>query len=201
MIWKQQRHINYQIKRPIGRAVLCITIDSPQGATTHTTYAAVEQACQDGLSKRFNLGQQAPINFGALDQDFGQIGHSHTSRSLFSGDYIFPADCDSATRDLLQGIAHIKHNSNTLIRQQTPLTRRTMSHSGSQLKKTLPHLEVGDTLDITKPSVTTPSWFNYTQLTLIQWQSGVTVLLEKTPGNTNLSKLRAIRLKSSLQVV
>ena len=67
---KQQRHINHQIKKPKGRAILQVTVDTPNGTVTHTTQDNVEQACTEGLRTRFNLGQRAPINFGALAQGF-----------------------------------------------------------------------------------------------------------------------------------
>jgi hypothetical protein len=105
---KRQQRINHQSKKPKGSAILQVPIDTPHGAVTHTTQETVEQACKDGLRTRFNLGQRAPINFGALAQDFGQLGYSQASHRLFNGDYVFPADCDSATRDLLLGIAHMK---------------------------------------------------------------------------------------------
>ena len=75
---KHQRHINHQIKVPRGRAILQVKIDTPQGTITHANREDVETACKEGLSERFNLGQRAPINFGALAQDFGQLGNSQS---------------------------------------------------------------------------------------------------------------------------
>ena len=119
---RRQRHINHQIKKPKGRAILEVTIDTPHGAVTHTTQDTVEQACKDGLPTRFNLGHRAPINFGALAQDFGQMGYSQASHRLFNGDYIFPADYDAATRDLLLGIATMKENFRNIAREEDKVT-------------------------------------------------------------------------------
>ena len=119
----QQRCINHQIKAPKGRAILQVTVDTPHGSVTHTTQDTVERVCQEGLGTRFNLGQRAPINFGTLAQDFGHLGYSQASHRLFNGDYIFPADCDSATRDLLLGIAQMKkqfHNTDLGTDEITP---------------------------------------------------------------------------------
>ena len=58
--------------------------------------------------KTGQLRDQLGHMFGALAQDFGQLGHSPASRRLFCGNYVFPTDYDTATRDLLEDIAHLK---------------------------------------------------------------------------------------------
>jgi hypothetical protein len=201
---KQQRHINHQIEKPKGQAILQVTIDTPHGAVTHTTQDTVEQACKEGLCTRFNLGQRAPITFGALAQDFGQLGYSQASHRLFNGDYIFPADCDSATRDLLLGIAHMKkqfQNTDLDADEVTPKDYISFwksakedtasSRSGRHFGHYKAICENPTLVKLHTGNINLAAQYDNP---LKRWQSGVTVLLEKLQGNTNLSKLQAICL-------
>ncbi len=201
---KRQRHINHQIKVPRGRAILQVKIDTPQGTITHANREDVETACKEGLSERFNLGQRAPINFGALAQDFGQLGNSHASHLLFKGEYNFPADCDSATKDLLQGIAHIKRQFQSMDPIADTVTPDDYISFWKSAKEDTASSKSGRHFGHYKAICGDPTLVelhtNNINLAaqygnpLKRWQSGVTVLLEKIPGNTNLAKLRAICL-------
>ena len=132
------------------------------------------------------------------------MGYSQASHKLFNGDYIFPADCDSATKDLLLVIAQIK----TQFQQTTPTADKVTPEdfttywksakektASSKSGRHFGHYKaICDSPTLVKLHTDNINIAAQYGNPLKRWQSGVTILLEKIPGNTNLAKLRAIFL-------
>lgn len=132
------------------------------------------------------------------------MGYSQASQRLFNGDYIFPADCDAATRDLLLGIAIMKENFRNMAREEDKVTTEDFISFWKSAKEDTASSRSGrhfghykavcDNSTLVKLHIDNINLAAQYGNPLNRWQSGVTVLLEKLQGNTNLSKLRAICL-------
>ena len=105
---RQQRTINAQIKPRASRSVANITVDTPYGTQEYSSKEEVEYHTAQHLRQRFSLGQRAPLHHGTLHNDFGDLADTEATHRLFNGTYVFPPNCDTATKQYLQEAMHIK---------------------------------------------------------------------------------------------
>ena len=205
----RQRRINKVVRAPRGRAVLKVQLNDPKitpstEADYRTTEREIVQEVNSRLGERFQLGKRAPSSSGALKEALGDLAMSPASQEILDGTFQFPDDCDHATKLLLEEVHHIYSSLENSEQDSGQLSiddytgywktmdeRTSSSYSGRHLG----HYKASiDNQDISALQASNVNLSLSRGVPLSRWKKGVTVLLEKEPGNCFIEKLRAICL-------
>ena len=105
---KRWRRISRSTKKPHGRSVLSVKVPNLKGKgydEFHTEREVFDQVSKN-LSSRFRLAFSAPAYKGTLFDDIGFLGDTAAAQAILEGNYVFPDDCNPATRLLFEEAAH-----------------------------------------------------------------------------------------------
>ena len=105
---RRQRNINKFTKDGRGRSVLQVQVETPKGLKLYTRRKDVHQQCGTKLVERFGLGRRAPISMGAMAEALGNLSNTEAAQQILDDAFVFPPDCDPATKDLLREASRVK---------------------------------------------------------------------------------------------
>ena len=204
---KQWGRVNYSTRKPRGEQVFSVKVPVPDAGDEifeeYTTEDAIFDQVSTGLDERFRLAMSAPAYSGQLFDDIGFCGDTAAAQAILEGTYVFPPDCDPATRLLLEEAAKTyRQLSNEEIASYVTLedfqywwrrarARTSSSYSGLHFDHYIA-AAYDDGLSALHAAKLT--FCAQKGVPLERWGIGVTVLLEKICGNNFVNKLRAICL-------
>ncbi len=199
------RRLNRAMAKKSGRSVTRVQVVERDGRVREaTTRREVESTIFGEIhGKRFYLAEQAPICKGKMRGEFGYMANTDAGRAVLSGTYPLPSVEDIGTREIMKEIACLRQlvpeNSVDLRVRHTKWQAKwrkanettSSSHSGLHFSHYIagassPFLSHHHSL---KASICSMYGF-----TLERWTEGLTCILEKSPGNCLVTKLRAILL-------
>ena len=104
------RRLNYSMAKPKGRSAKIVQTPVDDGSVIeYDTQHSVENGIWDGIhGKRFYLAEQAPICQGRLRGEFGYNAATPAARQVLDGTYVYPPDCDPATKLILKECEQIR---------------------------------------------------------------------------------------------
>ena len=95
--------VNFSAKKPRGRDVISVKVKLPdETVEVIRTKKEVFETVSSHLAERFRLAFTAPICSGKLFDDIGFLGDTEAVEKILLGTYVFPPNCDPATRLLLE---------------------------------------------------------------------------------------------------
>jgi hypothetical protein len=182
-----------------------VQVEDQSGAILeHTTKDAVEDCIFSEVhNNRYTMAGEAPICKGELFWDFGYVANTQASTAVLEGMYVAPHKSDDDMRELFAEI--------TAIRQTIPKDLVVMSITPEQWKaywkmvneetsSSESGLHFGHYIVGCKSEIIAhyhAAWVSVILAHAIQlkrWSWGLSVMLEKTLGNTLVTKLRSILL-------
>ena len=196
--------INNAKKRTTGGSISKVSVTVDGVITTHTTEATVVPVVMQFCNKKFMLTHDTPLMDGSdISNDIGFDGSSPACAQIRAGTYTFPASTDTHTKTLLTLIGTVTRRLNfKLVRHSITVDDFIEYWKGSREKTSSSYsgLHFGHWK--------AASWNKFTAsihaksielafragLPLKRWKVGLSVMLEKIPGNTSVEKLRAILL-------
>jgi hypothetical protein len=199
------RRLNYAMDKRSGRSVTRVQVVEKDGSVRESgTKREVEATVFSEIhGKRFYLAEQAPICKGKLRGDFGYMADTTAGEEVLSGTYPLSQVDDVGTRDIMDEIARLRQivpaNSVDLrirhpkwrAKWQGAKERTSSSHSGLHFS----HYIAGAKSPLLSHHHSLKASICATQgLALDRWKQGLTCMLEKSPGNCLVTKLRAILL-------
>ncbi len=206
---KQQRRfwrkLNYVTGKKRTRSATSVQVEDQSGAILeHTTKETVEDSIFSEVhNKKYTMAGEAPICNGELFKDFGHMANTPALKAVLDGTYIAPQDTNIATHEPLAEIAAFRPiiPSNLVVIFITPdqwkaswkilNEEKSSSESGIHFG----HYIGGCKSDIIAHYHTARvSVVLAHAIQLERWSWGLLVMLEKTIGNTLVTKLRAIIL-------
>ena len=139
---------------------------------------------------------------GAMAEALDNLSDTEAAQQILDDEFVFPPDCDSATRDLLREASWVKlefdklppTNSDTTIEDFVEFwsTCREKTASSKSNRHFAHYRAACDDIELVKLHVGSINLAARRCVPLERWRSGVTVLLEKVLGNVFIDKLRAI---------
>ncbi len=199
------RKLNFVTGKKRMRSATSVQVEDQSGAIfEHTTKDAVEDCIFSEVhNKRYMMAGEAPICKGELFRDFGYVANTQASTAVLEGTYVAPHESDDAIRELLAQITAIQQiiPKNLVVISITPeqwkaywkMVNKETSSSESGLhfgryivgckSEVIAHYHAARVSVILAHAIH-----------LERWSWGLSVMLEKTLGNTLVTKLRAILL-------
>ncbi len=197
--------MNYVTGKKQTRSATSVQVEEQSGAMLeHTTKEIVEDSIFSEVhNKRYTKEGEAPICNRELFKDFGHMENTPALKAVLDGTYIAPQDSDTATCELLAEIAAIRRiiPSKLVVIFITPdqwkaywkIVNKETSSSESGIH--FGHYIVGCKLDII-------AHYHAARVLVVlayaiqleRWSRALLEMLEKTIGNTLVTKLRAILL-------
>ncbi len=125
---KQQRsfwrRLNYVTGKKQMHSTTSVQVEDQSGAILeHTTKERVKDSIFSEVhNKRYTMAGEAPICNGELFKDFGHMANTPALKAVLDETYIVPQDSNTATCELLEEIAAIRHiiPSNLVVTFITP---------------------------------------------------------------------------------
>eukprot|EP00956_Cyclotella_meneghiniana_P012156 scaffold17260_cov86-Cyclotella_meneghiniana.AAC.3 len=205
---EKQKRINFAVRPPQGRSVTQVQLNDPKTTPTseadfRTEEEDIIKECNARLSQRFSLGKRAAISHGKLLEDLGNLGDTAAARRILEGTYEFPENADPATVLLLKELARMAlemegENDDgwlTVPEFQDYWKKAKERTSSSYSGRHFGHYKAASKDDFLSALHTgNINLATHRGRPLDRWRKGVTVLLEKEPGNCFIDKLRAILL-------
>ena len=199
------RRLNYSMAKPKGRSVRVVSVEIPGGGVREVEgQAEVENVLWSNIhNQRFYLGEQAPICKGQMRNAFGYLATTIAARQVLAGTYTYPAEFDTATKELCEVCARIRLGvpANSV---KTTIRGVDWSYRWGRAKEKTSSSESGLHFGHYKAAARSPmlSHLHALKTTLAlkrgfaleRWSRGLSVMLEKMFGCTLVSKLRAILL-------
>jgi hypothetical protein len=200
---KQWRQINHSTRPPRGGNPTAIKVQMPTGTIKYNTEEEVFENAAAHLSKRFWLAYLAPVFLSEIMNDIGYLGDTQHARVILEGTYTYSPDTDQWTMKILKE-AHMSYQqlSNKSIDTTVSIfdfqdywqganeaisslySRIHFGHyKAASFDKNLSALHAAKLSACAKKGIP-----------LARWGVGLTILLEKTWGNNNIHKMRAIVL-------
>jgi hypothetical protein len=197
--------LNYVTGKKQTRSATSIQVPEPSGLVMELyKQEPVEDAIFSEVhGSRYTLANKAPICNGRLFEDFGYLANTPASKAVLDGTYLPPSDLDTATKELFDKIAAIrrillKDSISPLItpaqwkRYWEAVNKET---SSSELGLHFGYYIVGCKSDIIAHYHAARVTVNLAHaIQLKRWSRSLSVMLEKMPGVTLVTKLRAIIL-------
>ena len=200
---KTWRKINYSTRPPRGAAPTCIQVETPSGTSTYRTEEEMFEHSAHHLSLRFRHAFSAPIYSSSLLQEVGPLGDTDRAQDILDGTFTYPQDTDLWTTKFFEEAQHTYamlggENIDTAISVsdfqgfwQRANENKSSSFSGghyghykaASFDKHLSAFHAAKLTACARKGVV-----------LSRWTVGLTVLLEKTPGNNKIHKMRGIVL-------
>ena len=200
---KTWRKINYSTRPPRGTAPTTIQVETPIETTTYNTEEEIFDHSSHHLSTRFRHAYSAPIYNSHLLQELGPLGDTTVANEILDGTYEYPPDTDTWTRKYFEEAQHTfsllgdeKIDTTISISDFQSYWQRadekvSSSFSGchfghykaASFSKDLSALHAAKLTACARKGIVLP-----------RWTVGLTVLLEKTPGNNRIHKMRGIVL-------
>ena len=188
-----------------GSAVARLTVKSDTGdEVTFATREGVEQQASMAIAERYKKARTAPIlQDERLFNDFGYSANTPAARRILDGTYIFPEEMDFHTKLLLQE-AHLLYHKMSKIEVEDMISTEEFQAYWRKANENVQssasgvhfgHLKAAS-FDKCQSSMyaTKLSLASTSGIPLKRWETGLTILLEKSPGNINIDKMRAICL-------
>jgi hypothetical protein len=189
-----------------GRRVQEVQVEDSNGViTNYTTQNGIENAIWSNIhQQRFFLAEDAPICQGDLRQEFGYLANTDAAQAVLNGEYVPSNPIDPATKDIFSEVAKIRsiipenHISDLItagdwgrhwmrgVREETSSSESGL-HFGHQIAGAHSPL-------ISHAHATQCSILLRRGIHLDRWARGLSVMLEKTRGCTEVSRLRSILL-------
>ena len=200
---KKWRKINYSTRPPRGAAPTCIQVETPSGTSTYRTEEEIFEHSAHHLSLRFRHAYSAPIYSSSLLQEVGPLGDTDRAQEILDGTFTYPQDTDVWTTKFFEEAQHTyamlgNEGIDTAISVsdfqgywQRANENKASSFSGghyghykaASFDKHLSAFHAAKLTACARKGVV-----------LSRWTVGLTVLLEKTPGNNRIHKMRGIVL-------
>ncbi len=200
---KKWRKINYSTRPPRGAAPTCIQVETPSGTTTYRTEDEIFEHSSHHLSLRFRHAYSAPVYGSTLIQEVGPLGDTDRTQEILEGTFTYPHDTDLWTTKFFEEAQHTyallgSEGIDTAISVsdfqgfwQCANENKSSSFSGghyghykaASFDKHLSAFHAAKLTACARKGVV-----------LSRWTVGLTVLLEKTPGNNKIHKMRGIVL-------
>ena len=200
---KSWRKINYSTRPPRGTAPTAIQVETPLETTTYTTEEEIFDHSAHHLSTRFRHAYSAPIYNSELLHELGPLGDTNVANEILEGTYEYPPDTDIWTKKYFE---EAQHTFSLLGEEEIDTTisivdfqsywqradeKVSSSFSGchfghykaASFSKDLSAFHAAKLTACARKGVVLP-----------RWTVGLTVLLEKTPGNNRIHKMRGIVL-------
>jgi hypothetical protein len=200
---KSWRKINYSTRPPRGATPTTIQAETPLGTTTYNTKEEIFDHSAHHLSLRFCHAYSARIYNSSLLQELGPLGDTENAREILEGTYEYPPDTNLWTIKYFEEAQHTyallgNKEIDTIISVadfqnfwQRADEKVSSSFSGghfghykaASFSKDLSALHAAKLTECAQKGVV-----------LARWTVGLTVFLEKTPGNNKIHKMRGIVL-------
>ena len=200
---KSWRRINYSTRPPRGTAPTVIQVETPIGTTTYNTEEEIFDHSANHLSVRFCHAYTAPIYASSLLQELGPLGDTDNARRILEGTYEYPPDTDLWTRKYFEEAQH----TYALLGDEeidTTISVSDFQHFWQRADEKVSSSFSGGHFGHYKAASYSKdlSALHAAKLTacaqkgvvLSRWTVGLTVLLEKIPGDNRIHKMRGIVL-------
>ena len=202
---KRWRRIGNCIRPQRGSAISRVAVDHGSGEIMYATREGVETNASDAIAQRYLTARSAPILQNQdLHSDFGFLADTEATRQVLQGNYVYPESIENYTRLLLQEAHEIfmrlpqEEVKIFLSEEEFRYYWRYVAKADTQSSASGVHFEHYITASYDKELSTLQaaklSLAAATGTPLDRWSKGITVLLEKVPGSTNISSFRAICL-------
>ena len=188
-----------------GQSVQRVQAEDESGTVVEfSDQSGIENAIWSNIHhRRFYLAEEAPICQPPLRDEFGYCAQTTAGRAVLAGTYEFPPQTDPATRELLEEVQRIREiipadSVSTLItgsqwseywkkaREETSSSESGL-HFGHQIASA--HSPLLSHLHATRCSIALRRGFGFQR-----WTRGLSVMLEKIKGCSEVSKLRSMLL-------
>ena len=191
-------------KRTTGGSISKVSVTVDGDTSTYTTEATVVPVVMEACNKKFMLTHNTPLmNASDISNDIGFTGSSPACAQIKAGTYTFPASTDTHTKTLLTLIGTVTRRLNRkLVRHNITVDDFINYWKGSREKTSSSYsgLHFGHWKAASWNKFTASIYAKSIELAfraglpLKRWKIGLSVMLEKIPGNTSVEKLRAILL-------
>lgn len=200
--WKR---LNQAMRRQQGRSVQQVQVEQGDGTIqNHLGQEEIENAIWSNIhQKRFYLAEQAPICSPQLKGEFGYTADTCAAQAVLAGQYSPPFEVDAATQELFDSIAQIRAEIQAdsvdciishgqwsdywLHAKEETSSSRSGRHFGTY--KAGAHSEIISHCHALQTSIALKRG-----ILLERWAQGLSVMLEKVPGCSLITKLRSILL-------
>ena len=203
---EQQREAAAAIRHALGTtrggSVRQVTTTDDNGvATLHTEETAVIQAIMTTNEARFRLTETTPPMTEPLRTQLGFLGTTEAAQQILDGTYIAPPDLDPWTAHFLDQLRRLRDSDSEIdttisaedYKQFWKSSRERTASSFSGLH--FSHCKAAAQSDYLSECHAITTELAYASgFSLPRWQVGLSVMLEKVPGNSLAEKLRAILL-------
>jgi hypothetical protein len=200
---KKWRKINYSTRPPRGATPTCIQDETTTGTTTYRTKDKIFDHSAHHLLLRFHHAFSAPIYTSSLLQKLGPLGDTDCAQGILDGTFAYPPDTDLWTTKFFEEAHHTYAMlGNKAI--DTAISIADFQGFWQRADKNESSSFSGGHYSLYKAASFDKhfSAFHAAKLTacarkgvvLARWTVGLTVLLEKTPGNNKIHKMRGIVL-------
>jgi hypothetical protein len=200
---KRWKRINYSTCPPRGGTPLAIQVQTSTTVKTHDTEETIFEHAAEHLSLQFRLANSALIYSSTLLDNIGHLGDTQCALNILDGSYAFPPATNKWTIKILQEA----HHTYKLLNSGTIKTRVSIEDyqeywqqsdeaiSSSYSRGHRGHYKAASySRDLSALQATTLSACAKKGVPLARWGVGLTLLLEKTPQNNLINKMRVICL-------
>ena len=202
---KRWKRISKCIRPRRGSAISRVTVPDNIGERTYSTRDGVEVQASAAIAQRYKTAMRAPIiQNQELHEDFGFLADTEATTQVLHGTYEYPESTEKYTRVLLQQ-AHEIYKRLPADEVETFISAREFQRFWGYIVKEKTqssasrvhngHYKAASydkdlcTLHAAKLNLAIA-----TGVPLARWSRGITILIEKAPGSTNISSFRAICL-------
>jgi hypothetical protein len=202
---RQWKSIRNTIHPQRGSAVARLTVKSDTGEETlYATREGVERQASRAIAERYKKARTAPIlKDKRLFTDFGYTANTPAASQVLEGTYNFPEGMDFYTKLLLQE-AHLMYQKMTRFEIEDIVSTKEFQlywrRANENVQSSASGIHFGHlkaagfdkflaSIYAAKLSLASKSG-----IPLKRWETGLTILLEKSPGNISIDKMRAICL-------
>jgi hypothetical protein len=202
---RQWRRIRNTIHPQRGSAVASLTVKSEAGEETeYATSEGVEHQASRAIADRYKKARTAPIlQDERLFKDFGYTANTPAARQVLDGTYSYPVEMEFYTKLLLQE-AHLLYLKMSKQEVENIISTKEFQQYWRRANENIQssasgihfgHLKAaGFDKFLSSIYATKLSLASTSGIPLKRWETGLTILLEKSPGNISIDKMRAICL-------
>ena len=207
IIVNESRKKRKQIRSTLGKirslpASKVATISEDGGRVVHSDKVNVHAALKEHLGNRLQTAHDSPITKGQILQYLGHLANTDAADNILHGRYRYPEDTEEGTELLLREATHLYAKNKGIVKyilkdnefssfwnstREATESSKSGIHFGHYIAQSFSPF-------LTKLQVIKLNLVLSMGMPLKRWLHGLTVLLEKEQGNTNIERLRAICL-------
>ena len=202
---KRWKRISNCIRPRRGSAISRVTVPDNTGERMYSTREGVEQQASAAIAQRYKTAMRAPIiQNNELHRDFGFLADTESTSQVLQGTYEYPESTEKYTRVLLQQ-AHEIYKKLPADEVETFISAEEFQRFWGYIVKEKTQSSASRVhnghykaasydKDLCVLHAAKLNLAISTGVPLARWSKGITILIEKAPGSTNITSFRAICL-------